>query len=396
MLPQAEICVFISSICLFYMSLRSFGYSKWTAFAAASPLFYSRILFTSFQVYADALGLAGAVASISFLLMTVAHPERRWNWAGLCMSTFAAYQIRPAYLFLIPLVPLLAVVLSLILRSSGKNAPSVGAILSRTLAVTIIPLVAFCGLRLAVVGEFGLSSHGGHNLIGISIQFWDKDLIKKFDPDLQPLASKILAERESIGPSNFRSLPHIPMPVFLDLYYNIYTYGLFVPQASEFLPKDLSERQRRLLQDRIARRLASATFWLKPMEHFSYYGRAFVWGIAFTMYANVIIPVLLILLFFLHVLRVLLGRLPRSPEMEPPRNAKAESLEFTIMVTVAGAFYLSSLLLVSLVVPPEGRFVMAASCFIPGILGLALGSIVRGWLVRKETENTPASPAMCQ
>ena len=108
LVPQVHLLFHLVAVGLFYRALRRFGAAPWQALAASMGLLWTVIHDPAIQdVASDSLARSMAILTISCLLYVSASPQRILPWVGLTLSLAAAYQIRPALLFLVPLVPVL-------------------------------------------------------------------------------------------------------------------------------------------------------------------------------------------------------------------------------------------------------------------------------------------------
>ena len=141
-----------------------------------------------------------AVTSVACLLWVVADRKKILPWLALTVSLAGAYQVRPAYLFLIPLAPCLGIGFAF-LWSKGRGGPLVWkAILAGLLAAATLPFLAFSLWRWEMVGDFGLVSFAGYNLSGLAVELLDVPMIDgELSEASQPLARVILAERPGGG-----------------------------------------------------------------------------------------------------------------------------------------------------------------------------------------------------
>ncbi len=202
LMPLVHLAMLAGAVFLFDFSLRRFGVSPWASLAISSAIIYAAlprrtpIAFLLADVPAMTLG----VATIACLLWVVAERGRILPWLGLTVGLAAAYHVRPAYLFLVPLVPCLGVVF-VFLRNKGRGVPRVWKGLSVGLvAAAALPLLGYCLLRLKMVGDFGLVSFGGYPLSGMAVELLDEPMIDgELSPHFQPFARAIMAERQRLG-----------------------------------------------------------------------------------------------------------------------------------------------------------------------------------------------------
>ena len=199
-LPQVHLAFHFFAVVLFYWALRYFGASPWQAFAAGTGVLWSVFHDPSIHdVASDSLAISMAIVTVSLLLFVSATPRRLGPWIGLTLCMALTYHIRPAYLFLVPLVPFLGLLFRAI-HARWHRAPFLWRRYAATLLATaILPFLAFCTLRLAVVGHFGLVSFGGWNIAGIAVEMLDRPLIDAHVPeDLRATALDILQARDRV------------------------------------------------------------------------------------------------------------------------------------------------------------------------------------------------------
>lgn len=196
LLPHLQSGLFLGAVGLYFAALRRFGVAPWTAFFAAAPVAASTLhVAMAPRVLTETLGTAAIVCTLALLLEVVARPSR-WTWTGLAVALFFAYQIRPANVFLVGIVPLLAFVL----RPPGERPRAWRSSLRRaalTATVAVVPLLAFCGLRWFVVGHFGLVSFGGFNVIGIAGSLISPATLEALPEDARPVARFLHQQRRA-------------------------------------------------------------------------------------------------------------------------------------------------------------------------------------------------------
>jgi hypothetical protein len=221
-LPHVQLALYLACVVAFglaaglYLGSGSEGGSGWTGLLVATPLFYVRLLplFTA-AMLPDVPAAALALVALAGLLALAAWPASRRTrilaWAALGIGAFAAYQLRPAYLFLLPLLPILGVVLHWLGRrgqapqgESAEAAPSAGRprawrFAASLVAIVLSPFLAWSAFRWAVTGHFGLVSFGGFNLIGITSSMLTPELVPRLPAAHRPLAEAIVERRREVG-----------------------------------------------------------------------------------------------------------------------------------------------------------------------------------------------------
>ena len=388
MLPQLQISFFFVAIFVFYVALRIYGLTKWTAFVAVSPLFYQRfILAFSPGLMADVPAAALAILSVSFLFVVTARGHLVFAWIGLALSVFFAYQFRPAYVFLVPLVPVLGLVLITLRGPSAGPSRLFNTFGAAAVASTVLPFLIFCTLRFVVVGQFGLVSFGGLNVIPTTIQFLTKDVVKHLDQDLQPLAQALIEARDRLDVK--RGLRKegedgtviIPMALWEGISYH-YRDDVFRPIVLQFL--GINERPEEMLDgrifqkdeavkiNRIAIRLAFETFFVRPGIHVFNYLRAFLYGIGFAIYAEGTIVAFLLLLFMAYAIATLRSRVAyRAGQLSSTFTGGDETVAPCALIIVGGLFCLANLLVVTAVLPVT-RLILPGVLFVPCAISTTL------------------------
>ncbi len=227
--PLAQLAAMILASWVLYWGLRQAGYRPSTAGWCAVVLMLGQGAFKlGTTVTSDSLAISLAVASAACFLATTAPRSGTLAWIGLVLLTFLTYQTRPAYLFLIPLWPLLGRLLDRnLLRPEAARADRWRRVVLYA-AATGLPFVAFCTIRWAVVGHWGLVSFGGYNTVGVAGQFLDEELVDELPNDVRLLATEILrrraADKNWTAPSNF---------IAMEQMYNPMVWGVAVPAARQ-------------------------------------------------------------------------------------------------------------------------------------------------------------------
>jgi hypothetical protein len=202
--PQLEAMPLIHVLCLylavfsFYFGLKKLGATPWLSVAVAGSLLYFPPMLTHGHILIpEVTAAAGAVFTLGVLFWNTAHPGSWVASVGFCAGLFFNYQMRPAYLFLIALTPLLGVLLRYAYAQHHGVTPRLLRCGMRLSALALVPYFVFCLFRWFMVGHFGLVSFGGMNLIGVGGQFLNDETIANVPAHLQPLADKMLEIRKN-------------------------------------------------------------------------------------------------------------------------------------------------------------------------------------------------------
>jgi hypothetical protein len=234
-LPTLQLMIHLGAVLAFAASCRRFGFSKLMTLAISSPLLYSpAIRDTRSWVLTDALGCSVSILVIGCLLIALhSPPSWRW-WLVLGAILFVNYTIRPAYLFMVGLVPFLAIAIALIRYGIHDWRKQVKQSLLRAVCVSVLPLMLFCTLRLVLTNHFGLVSFGGYNMIGIMSQFVGREDIALVPAEFKPVTTFIVEEQRNrrlinINENGQRVLSYREIMAN----YNVYIHQLIVPFLAE-------------------------------------------------------------------------------------------------------------------------------------------------------------------
>ena len=174
-IPWIHLALLCGTVLFFEASLRRYGGSRWEAFFAACGLLYAMLPWRNQIAYAltDFPSMLMAVSAIGCLFRLVANRRGLIPWLGLAFTVSAAYQIRPAYLFLVVLVPCLGLVLSWLRDRSSIRSVRGWGFAAALAAACIAPLAAYCTARYVVIGRFSLVNYGGYTLSGLASELVD-------------------------------------------------------------------------------------------------------------------------------------------------------------------------------------------------------------------------------
>lgn len=367
---RAQLALYLLAVVGFGLGAGAYLGSGWVGLTAATPLFYSRLAGELARaLLSDLLAAAFAVLAAAFLLLLVARPPgpgRRTTtaWIGLAAALFAAYHTRPAYLFLIAALPLLGLVLTLFHQGSGGGRAARWQRTPGLCAVALLPFLAWCGLRWAVVGHFGLVGFGGTNLIGIVGSMLSDELVQELPRQQQPLARAILDGRRRLGLGVSGELDYRRWCAD----YNANVHQIALPAALE-LHGGPGTDSFQLAANRGFTALSLAVIRRRPGLYLRWVWEAMVGAIQSMAGSHLLRGIALLLVASAGVAQVL-GRARERPAwarvtMLPGRRAWG--------LLVAGLVYAAlAALVVALVEWPLDRYVFAAELLLPsGLAALA-------------------------
>lgn len=197
LIPKVHAALFFGAVVLCWFAVRDWTGSGWVALAAATPLTWPPVFLLVPKLLPDLLASALAIMAISLLLMLVRKPGSWPRWGLLTVLVILSYQVRPAYLFMIPWIPLMGWCLR-ICREGRPKLSHLRWAIGLGLA-TLLPFLVFASTRRALVGHFGLVAFSGWNLIGITASLLDDEVIETLPADTRELAARILAQRSARG-----------------------------------------------------------------------------------------------------------------------------------------------------------------------------------------------------
>ena len=355
-IPWVHLVMLCAAVFFFDFALRRFGASPWQAVAASSALVYALLPLRTpvGLVLTDFPGEVLAVTAVGCLFWVAAEPRRPLGWLLLTVGLLAAYQVRPVYLFLIPLAPCLGLWLMWLRTRHAGVSFAWKWPLAGLLTASCLPLAAFCLLRLAMVGSFGLVSFAGYSLSGLAVEMLDSSLVEReLPPRLQPLAQEMLKERQERGwPNSFAD-----GRVYMGRYernFSTNIYGIAVPTVKRLfgdspivVNRELADFSRQVIAQRKGRYLLWVAYSVPR-------------GAAKMVCFDWIIPVLAALAVLLVLRRVMFSAWPApdgraglaGPEIVPTFFLLAMLFFFSMMAVLC----LSGTYLDSRIVVPAGAF----------------------------------------
>lgn len=363
--PWAQYAVHVLCVICWYFGARNwFPRASHAAIAAASLLVTHTLLRNVSTLATDSLASSFAIGAIGMLMAVVASPRKPFRWILLTALVFAAYQVRPAYLFLVPLCPVLGTGLLLLrrrLQPDRDPPPLVGPWrLGGYLAgIALAPLLLFCLVRGAVVGDFGLVSFTGYNFCGVVGQFLDRSTVSCLPVEVQPVAEEALLRRIRLA----EEIPGfsgdvVTSYITIENRFDVNTALVFPPAARTVSGGDPVETNRLLV------RLATGIIRCHPKLYALWLAKAWVRGIYIIVSELAIHPLVLVLLPLLLLIHFAsLSRRKSSDPTAAGHGPRDMELPLNALLLVAILFAVFKLLFVIPTTPPLGRFMDAAGVF---------------------------------
>jgi len=365
--PEAQLLILIPCVFFFALGLRAYGLSGLAALAAASPLLW---IVPVEQVIPETLAKCFAIAAAGCLLWA-AGTRSAFAYLGLALTVFLAFQMRPAFLFLVAWVP--AAWLFLYARRWGfqHQAHWLRHALRTALACTV-PLLLFCLFRLAIVGHFGLVSFGGQNTIGIAIELMHPATVDRLPAEDRPIA-RLLARGREAWPAPRFITPLGPRPEWAQTA-EIYAANVNRITRSTMAKFPVAEgKTDNVALDKALSRVSLHTFEAAWPLYLAWLSGAAIESLRMVLHLLLggggnegfgLGPQASISLLLLLIAITLLSW-PVELRAFGPGSRPYFSRAATVLLFVAGTFFLSKMLLVILVEPPLARYVEAAAFLLP-------------------------------
>jgi hypothetical protein len=358
LLPAVQILAHVLAAWLLFFALGFYGSPGWQAFALSGGFLVTlvndpavRCLMTDFP------GRTLTVAAVALLFRLAVPKPGRWPWMALGAVLSLSWLLRPSGTGLLVVAPLAMGFLVLLHRRDGPGAPrELWRRIAGVAALSLLPLLAFCGLRYAVVGEFGVSAFSGYQLSGLSVGLLDRgEILRDAPPELRSLALALVEARDAKGLSPVIREGHVDIGLW-KREFNVCAWEVAAPVA---------ERMFGPSQTLAGRRLATLSRWAIG-RHAKAYGSFVISNLGECLGGllryNLLLQVLLAAGFLFFMVR-LCTYATRTPDPEGPPVPEREVREGFLVVAVALA--LVSVLLTALAAVNLGRYSIAAGILLP-------------------------------
>lgn len=374
--PLAQFIVHVACVIGFWFGIRTIITSPWTSMAAGSSLLYSNVVLRYTSCIApDSLASSLSIATIGALLLAVKNPESMWRWLLLAAGIFITYQLRPAYLFLVPLIPALGLALSWLLGTRRTDQqPPYRLPLFQLVAAALIPLFLFCTAKWLMIGNFSLVSFGGNNFAGVVTRFLDRETVSELPDDLQPLADEVLRQRGLAAKRHADFSDGVTRSYFeIERGFDIETWAVCVPASQEVYGDDWRQQNRGLAD------LSKAIVRARPADYGIWLVKALVRGVYMITSEMVTNPVYFLLLGALLLLHAgYVVRRCRTTSVASIDSNDEYFLQINALWLIAISFALLKILAVIVTTPPLGRFMDAGGVFLAPVLVRAVIARAKG------------------
>ncbi|MDH3403043.1 MAG: hypothetical protein OES32_12995 [Acidobacteriota bacterium] len=383
-LPGRELAIFfLGTLCLF-AGVGAYGRSSWLGLAAASPLLYGDTLELLGRIQPDFVSCGFVLVAVGALLVSIARPRNVAAWVVLVLAVLAAYQCRPATLFVIGWLPVAGWALrALRERRLGGAALRWAAAVA---AATVIPYLAFIGWRQARVGELGLVAFGGYNMSGLAASLIDEEMLSELEGEHRELATRIYRRRTLKGWTPYdpaagsitwfeQYSPNIWQVSAPVAYARVRQEEAATPPgaAPRYVRLEVNERLGALSKDVIRRRPAKYLAWVRDAN---LYGWRQLGGSPWVVWPAAVLAV--------SSLALLVGR---RRGIVPAAGEGSRVPEAAGLLLLGGSYFLAYVLLISLLSFPFSRYYYGTVLLLPSALCAAAAALwataLAGWRGRR-------------
>jgi hypothetical protein len=375
-IPFFHWALYSAAVMLLFFGLVRVGVRASSSAVCCAAMMFSRSL-TDLgpAVLSDSLAISLAVAAVATALFCVS-PGADWkHWFLLSVLVTADYLVRPALLFMLLLVPMLVAWLDFwILRRRDVWYKRFQRALLCAIA-TILPFIAYCGLRLLVVGEFGFVSFAGYNIVGIAGQAIDEDVIDKIPTESQQLARLIVERRDPLSsyqpPTDYESMEEM---------FNLVVWQVAVPTAKELFgdnPKVINLKLKKLSQQVLRLRPGFYRQWLL------WNGKHAIRNMLELVLRDVGTLLAIALALGGVVFNLVAGKRCSASNIGSQMNYSQLNFELQIVLWIAISYSTACTLLVMLVEPTLARYLTSAIPFWPAFIALLAAQLCERLLSHK-------------
>ena len=354
-----HILVHISAAASLYAGARHVGMGK----HAAAALFLAALTSQNFLIYGR--GIVPEALAMSFALLAMAATlvaVRATHWtlfaAAAGLAAAVSYVLRPTFLPLIVMLPLLYAAAACL----TSRSPS----LRRALALLIgaaVPFLAYSGERMRHTNDFNLVSYGGFVMSGMAGFMLSDSIVQQFPPQGRDLAAQILATRERLeaeGRVARTPLNSAGERSFLSAaagYFDIY-----VRSYDELVHNGIRQLQQPgeswIAFDRRLRGFAISTIWLAPDRYV-----AWVVGASSRLVGRMLVTNGPFLVAWIGLLVMLLRTL-RHPTAIRSLGGSPDTL---LLAAIVGIYVLAHAPLIVLITVPSSRYIDASAVLLPAL-----------------------------
>ncbi|GAA5510130.1 hypothetical protein [Novipirellula caenicola] len=299
----------------------------------------------------------GVMAATALLRLSSAADSWRWAAATAVLSV-VAIMLRPAYLFLIPW---LAVAGSLLGRVHGQRwKTSIGNSVLVSIA-TLLPILAWMGLRMIAVNDFGILPFGHQNLGGVLVQLVSDEELTQLPGDAAAMGEAIVFEKQRLAATGHSfAAGDAGATMTIDARWDEMTYFVVVPAAKSLAGDDPVAQHNAI---KVMNQAIIAQYPLRYATWIAKNGRRGAWAIAADMVMH---PT-----FLTAILGLAAWLIYAATSGIPCSGVLDNGLAMRSLTIITLTYLAAKLGFVILTSPGIGRFSDAAAIFLPAWLAVA-------------------------
>ncbi|EMI15487.1 membrane protein [Rhodopirellula maiorica SM1] len=356
--PLAQVIVHAMAASWFAIELRRLGMMhRYSVIAGIAVAVGCTAMDNINIISTDAIAAsAGVMVATALLRFSTAADSWRWATATVILSVIAI-MLRPAYLFLIPWLLAAGGLLGRVHGQSWKTAIGNAMIVS---IATLVPILAWMGLRMVAVNDFGILPFGHQNLAGVLVQLVSDEELETLPGDAAAMGKAIVLKKQKLAATGHTfAAGEAAATMTIDARWDEMTYFVVVPAAKSLAGDDPVAQHNAIksMNKEIIRQYPRRyILWVAKN------GRRGAWAIAADMVMHPI---------FLAAILCLAAWLIYAATRGIPCSGDLDNARVMRSLTIITLTYLFAKLgFVILTSPGIGRFSDAAAIFLPAWLAV--------------------------
>ncbi len=358
-IPLAQVIVHATAASWFAIELRRQGMAHRLCLIAGVAIAVGCTAMDNIStISSDAIAASvGVLAATALLRFSDAADSWRWAAATVIFSVIAI-MLRPAYLFLIPWLGVAGVLLGSVHKQSWRT--SLGNSLLVSIA-TFVLVLAWMGLRLVAVDDFGILPFGHQNLGGVLVQLVTDEELETLQGDAGKLGKSVVNEKQKLAATGHTfAAGEAGATMTIDGRWDEMTYFVVVPAAQAVAGDDPVAQHNaiKVMNKEIIRQFPRRyAVWVAKN------GRRGMWAIAADMVMHPI---------FLTGICCLVIWLVYTAAVGKPCGVLDSGLAMRSLTIITLTYLMAKLGFVILTSPGIGRFSDAAAIFLPAWLAVVV------------------------
>mgnify|MGYP003667776658 CR=1 FL=1 len=358
-IPLAQVIVHATAASWFAIELRRQGLGARDCIVAGIAIAVGCTAMDHINtVSTDAIAASvGVMVATALLRFSTAADSWRWATAVVVLSVIAI-MLRPAYLFLIPWLMVAGSLLGRIHGQSWKRSLGNSLLVS---VATLVPILAWMGLRLVAVNDFGILPFGHQNLAGVLVQLLSDEELRALPGDAAAMGESIVSEQQDLAAAGHTfAAGETGATMTIDARWDEMTYFVVVPAAQSLAGDDPVAQHNAIkaMNQEIIRQYPQ-----RYMVWIAKNGRRGAWAIA----ADIVMHPI----FLSAILGLAAWLIYASASGIPCSGVVDNGIAMRSLTIISLTYLLAKLGFVILTSPGIGRFSDAAAIFLPAWLAVA-------------------------